>query len=172
MSNIKKHLGNNNSKFPKPSIGTSKSHILNEILKMQNRKHNNKATITRKGEGEIKEVSSADGKIVPVRNAIITDPILDAFQEAEPFQQALGNASNGGNNCRSFLNDAKRYKYRDVFGRKIKVRDRSNPTRERDERPLDTIKGFQYSLTKDSNLKKNLETSTLGFNPRCSSNYY
>ena len=56
--------------------------------------------------------------------------------------------------------------YKDIFGREIIERDRSNPTRPRDERPLDTIRGLEYQITGDKTWLTKLETEKFGFDVR------
>ncbi|KAL2112500.1 hypothetical protein VUR80DRAFT_7353 [Thermomyces stellatus] len=65
------------------------------------------------------------------------DPTL-AMNEAEPSAVAAGE--------RSSLAPLRAIQHRDVFGNPIVEPDRSNPTRNRWERPLDTIRSFEAAI--------------------------
>ncbi|CAL9729504.1 hypothetical protein MOUN0_H00474 [Monosporozyma unispora] len=80
------------------------------------------------------------------------DPILEAMQEKQPFEQAADTFnSNKSKVQNSFFtnNDGKAQLAKDIFGNIILTPDKSNPTRSSDERPMDTIRGFEYSITGD-----------------------
>ena len=129
-----------------------------------------------------------------VRTASVHDPILSAVQEDQPFQEIGGNP-NDPNARKSYLsmlnqgemdpneqylnpdgtintdaegaeNPRRSYHLTDVFGQPIVTPDISNPTRERDERPLDTIKSFEYAISGDPSWAQNLETQQYGFRVR------
>lgn len=102
-----------------------------------------------------------------MRTASVNDPILEAVQEAQPFEQMAD----------TFKQDPSRFSYfqqedgqmqipRDIFGNPILQPDMSNPTRNRDERPLDTIRGFEYAITGDPKWLSFCETNNLGFKVR------
>lgn len=96
-----------------------------------------------------------------IHTATIHDPILAAVNEAQPFEQA----GSAGDRV-SYTQLAQQQQMNDVFGRPIHKPDISNPTRSRDERPLDTIRGFEYAITGDAHYKDRLETEVLGFRVR------
>lgn len=87
------------------------------------------------------------------------DPILEAMQEKQPFEQAIDTFSivnpNRGKNQNSFFTtkDGTPIPAKDIFGDPIITPDRSNPTRSSDERPLDTIRSFEYSISGDPRWK-------------------
>ena len=56
--------------------------------------------------------------------------------------------------------------FNDAFGNPIVRGDMSNPTRPRDERPMDTIRSFEYAISGDPFYKSNLETPLYGWNVR------
>lgn len=65
---------------------------------------------------------------------------LDAVKEAQPFEEA----TNQGYQPRTlYLSQDGDGKY-DIYGNRIMVPDMLNPLRHRDERPLDTIRGFEF----------------------------
>lgn len=124
--------------------------------------------------------------------ADVHDPILSAVQDAQPFEDS-GDYDNTTNNAyrKSYLSQMNQYdpsqqdpngdnfdaqshnssaikngKLVDVFGQPINIPDVSNPTRERDERPLDTIKSFEYAISGDPFWGSNLETQQYGFRVR------
>lgn len=124
--------------------------------------------------------------------ADVHDPILSAVQDAQPFEDS-GDYGNATNNAyrKSYLSQMNEYdpnqqdpngdnfdaqshnssaikngKLVDVFGQPINIPDISNPTRERDERPLDTIKSFEYAISGDPFWGSNLETQQYGFRVR------
>lgn len=89
----------------------------------------------------------------------IQDPVLTAIRDEEPFQMS----ANMQSNMQTVSPDLQ---IRDVFGNVIAAPDRSNPTRPRDERPLDTIRAFEYLCTGDERLRDEMETSRFGWTPR------
>ncbi|CAN3362222.1 hypothetical protein DICA4_E00694 [Diutina catenulata] len=105
--------------------------------------------------------SSAD----KIHNEQVHDPILNAVQEAQPFEQAAfhgrGNEGQPGRRP-SYLSQASGG-LKDIFGQPIQHQDMSNPTRSRNERPLDTIRGFEYAITGDLGYRDQLETTRLGW---------
>lgn len=52
---------------------------------------------------------------------------------------------------------------KDIFGNIIIQFDMSNPLRSRIERPLDTIRSFEYAFTRNNIYKMQLETQNLGW---------
>ena len=111
------------------------------------------------------EVSKEDAERLKVRTASVNDPILDAVQEAQPFEQAADTFHDNMNRQSYFSNDGSNI-LRDVFGQPIDQPDISNPTRARDERPLDTIRSFEYAVSGDPYWSQQLETPQYGFNVR------
>lgn len=89
--------------------------------------------------------------------------LLNAVNEAQPFQEATDHNQNR-QSMGVFL--ANRKENLDAFGLPIRQPDVSNPTRSRDERPLDTIRSFEYAITHEDFYKERLETPRLGFRPR------
>ncbi|CAB4256144.1 similar to Saccharomyces cerevisiae YGR273C Putative protein of unknown function [Maudiozyma barnettii] len=118
------------------------------------------------GSGDMK-LSKEEAARFKVRTASVNDPILEAVQEAQPFEQAADTFKTNMNR-RSYFDaeDGSKVQATDVFGNVIEVPDISNPTRSRDERPLDTIRGFEYAITGDPQLAQQIETPYLGFNVR------
>ncbi|ODQ82900.1 hypothetical protein BABINDRAFT_164627 [Babjeviella inositovora NRRL Y-12698] len=101
-----------------------------------------------------------DDKLV-IHTANVHDPILSAVQEAEPFEQAADTSGNRRSSYQQF--NASEGEMRDIFGYPITQPDYSNPTRSRNERPLDTIRGFEYAITGDLRIRDQLETPLLGW---------
>lgn len=89
----------------------------------------------------------------------VSDPILSAIHDAQPFEQSY----NHQGVHQSLSPDMQ---LRDTFGAPISDPDRSNPTRPRNERPLDTIRTFEYLTTGDERVREEMETGSLGFVPR------
>lgn len=87
----------------------------------------------------------------------VHDTILSAIRDAQPFE-----ISNDG----TAVSTSPQGRTRDVFGNVINDPDRSNPSRPRDERPLDTIRSFEYSYTGDERLREEMETPRLGWTTR------
>ncbi|CUM64425.1 uncharacterized protein PRCAT00002028001 [Priceomyces carsonii] len=88
------------------------------------------------------------------------DPILSAMNEAQPFEQAADYGR--GDRRPSYLSQDSQ-DLKDIFGNPIRQSDMSNPTRSRNERPLDTIRGFEYAITGDLAYRDQLETTRLGW---------
>lgn len=89
----------------------------------------------------------------------IQDPVLTAIRDEEPFQMN----ANLHANVQTMSPDLQ---IRDVFGNVIAAPDLSNPTRPRDERPLDTVRAFEYLCTGDERLREEMETTRYGWTPR------
>lgn len=111
------------------------------------------------------KVSKEDAARLKIRTASVNDPILDAVNEAQPFEQAADTFHDNMNRQSYFSTDGGNV-LRDVFGQPINTPDISNPTRARDERPLDTIRSFEYAVSGDPSWAQQLETGTYGFMPR------
>lgn len=114
------------------------------------------------------EVTKEDVARLKVRTASVADPILEAVQEAQPFEQAADTFHDNMNRQSYFSvgEDGQQQLLRDVFGQPITVPDVSNPTRSRDERPLDTIRSFEYAVSGDPTWAQQLETPQYGFHVR------
>lgn len=91
----------------------------------------------------------------------IHDPILTAVNEAQPFEEA--NQSRYAERRPSYLSQESG-DLKDIFGQPIVNPDMLNPTRSRNERPLDTIRAFEYAITGDNTYHDQLETRRLGWN--------
>lgn len=116
--------------------------------------------------GDIK-ISKEDVARLKVRTASVNNPILEAVQEAQPFEQAADTFKDNMNRRSYFdTDDGRTVQATDVFGNPIQQPDISNPTRSRDERPLDTIRGFEYAISGDPFWSQQIETPYLGFNVR------
>ncbi|GEQ67434.1 hypothetical protein JCM33374_g1099 [Metschnikowia sp. JCM 33374] len=89
----------------------------------------------------------------------IHDPILTAVNEAQPFEEA--NQVQFTRN-KSYLSQGSG-ELKDIFGNRIRQADVSNPTRNRNERPLDTIRAFEYAITGDMSYRDQLESDRLGW---------
>lgn len=111
------------------------------------------------------EVTKEDQARLKVRTASVNDPILDAVNEAQPFEQAADTFHDNMNRQSYFSADGDNV-LRDVFGQPIAQPDISNPTRARDERPLDTIRSFEYAVSGDPTWAQQLETPQYGFRVR------
>lgn len=88
----------------------------------------------------------------------VHDPILSAVNEAQPFEEA----TRGYNRRPSYLSQESG-ELKDIFGQLIRQGDMLNPSRERNERPLDTIRGFEYAITGDMVYRDQLESNRLGW---------
>lgn len=128
-----------------------------------------KSNLSNGGEDEHRlsdvKVSKEDAARLKIRTASVYDPILDAVNEAQPFEQAADTFHDNMNRQSYFSTDGGNV-LRDVFGQPITTPDISNPTRARDERPLDTIRSFEYAVSGDPSWAQQLETATYGFRPR------
>lgn len=89
----------------------------------------------------------------------IHDPVLSAIRDAQPFEELADTR-----NVHSSVSPESRY--RDMFGNVISNPDHSNPTRQRNERPLDTIRAFEYACTGDEGIREEMETPRLGWTVR------
>lgn len=88
----------------------------------------------------------------------IHDPILTAVNEAQPFEEA-----NQHINRRPLYLSQESGELKDIFGNRIRQQDMLNPTRLRNERPLDTIRAFEYAITGDMVYRDQLELNRLGW---------
>ncbi|ODV83878.1 hypothetical protein CANARDRAFT_181131, partial [[Candida] arabinofermentans NRRL YB-2248] len=104
------------------------------------------------------EITQADEKRLKMRSQNVHDPILNAVNEAQPFEGAANDHQR-----QSSLGDGI---LKDIFGTPIVNPDISNPSRARDERPMDTIRSFEYAITGDMVYKQQLETPQLGWRVR------
>lgn len=111
------------------------------------------------------KLSKEDEEKWKIRTASVSDPILEAVQEAQPFEQAA-DAFQDPNRKSYFSGLEGSNELRDIFGQPIETPDISNPTRARDERPLDTIRGFEYAVSGDPSWASQLETAQYGFRVR------
>ncbi|AJS97055.1 hypothetical protein H826_YJM1463M00454 [Saccharomyces cerevisiae YJM1463] len=111
------------------------------------------------------KISEDDKARLKMRTASVADPILDAVQEAQPFEQAA-DTFHDNMNRQSYFSNEEGHVLCDVFGQPITQADISNPTRARDERPLDTIRSFEYAVSGDPVWAQQLETPTYGFRVR------
>ncbi|GMM28601.1 hypothetical protein DAMA08_013170 [Martiniozyma asiatica (nom. inval.)] len=103
------------------------------------------------------KITVEDEKRMKMRSTNLHDPILSAVNNAQPYEEAnvhIRSSSLG----EGVLND--------VFGNPIVDPDISNPTRSRNERPLDTIRGFEYSIAPHPALASQLESNQLGWGVR------
>lgn len=87
----------------------------------------------------------------------VENSVLTAVSELQPFEQAAGPQRK-----QSYLL-ANSHNLTDIFGTKITNSDISNPTRARNERPLDTIRAFEYAITGDIAYRDQLELHRLGW---------
>ncbi|RLV90288.1 Uncharacterized protein JA1_004660 [Spathaspora sp. JA1] len=116
-----------------------------------------KKPVRKVGQIDVK-ISSKDAENFKMHTANVHDPILTAVNEDQPFEQAARH----DNRRPSYLSqDSGNLK--DIFGNPIRQTDMSNPTRERNERPLDTIRGFEYAITGDVGYRDQLESQRLGW---------
>lgn len=94
------------------------------------------------------------------------DPTF-AMQEAEPSVVAT--------NVKSSLASLRSIQHKDVFGNPIAEPDRSNPTRSRWERPLDTIRSFEAAIDGGYNNRRSIirpETEGTTWAPSRRASYY
>jgi len=105
-----------------------------------------------------KVVLTKKDKHIKTASSEIHDPILTAIRDAQPFEVSNEHNSNAGLSPQG--------RYRDIFGNIITNPDQSNPTRLRDERPLDTIRAFEFAYTGDERLRDEMETQRLGWSTR------
>lgn len=114
------------------------------------------------------EVSKEDAQRLKVRTSTVADPILEAVHEAQPFEQAADTFHDNMNRQSYFSTNENGQQniLNDVFGQPITNPDISNPTRSRDERPLDTIRSFEFAVSGDPMWVQQLETNQFGFKVR------
>ncbi|MDC6270777.1 DUF2406 domain-containing protein [Acetobacter pasteurianus] len=105
------------------------------------------------------KISAKDEEHYKYHSSNTHDPILTAVNEEQPFEQA---ANRVDNRRPSYLSQDST-DLKDIFGQPIRQTDMSNPTRSRNERPLDTIRGFEYAITGDVTYRDQLESSRLGW---------
>ncbi|KAI3406865.1 hypothetical protein KGF56_000326 [Candida oxycetoniae] len=105
------------------------------------------------------KITAKDQQQYKYHSTAVHDPILTAVNEAQPFEQA---AQRLDNRRPSYLSNESN-DLKDIFGQPIRNTDMSNPTRSRNERPLDTIRGFEYAITGDVSYRDQLESSRLGW---------
>ncbi|ODQ65176.1 hypothetical protein NADFUDRAFT_46914 [Nadsonia fulvescens var. elongata DSM 6958] len=102
--------------------------------------------------------SSHDRNSYKLHTSNLQDPILSAVHAEQPFE-----AQNYHNHHMSI---SPTQRMRDVFGQPIQQNDVSNPTRSRNERPLDTIRSFEFMVTGDDRIRDEMETPRLGWSMR------
>lgn len=130
------------------------------------------------GKAQDVHLTKEDAQHYKVRTGSVHDPILQAVNEAQPFENSIpADVSHDGTQRQSYSAMLQQQGMFDVFGRPISKPDISNPTRARDERPLDTIRSFEYAITGDQSYRDQLESEQLGFRvrqdfPRFGSNPY
>ncbi|SCV02460.1 LAME_0H01024g1_1 [Lachancea meyersii CBS 8951] len=112
------------------------------------------------------KLTKEDREHFKFRATSVHDPVLEAVQEAQPFEQAADTSQDDPNRRSYYSGEHGENQARDVFGQPIHQPDISNPTRSRDERPLDTIRGFEYSISGDPTWGQRLETAQYGFRVR------
>lgn len=93
----------------------------------------------------------------------VQDPVLTAIRDEEPFQMSANRTVMNGDAEATISPDMNT---RDHFGQPISRPDRSNPSRSRNERPLDTIRTFEYACTGDERLRDEMETARFGWATR------
>ena len=103
------------------------------------------------------KLTAEDEKKMKTRSQNLHDPILSAVNDAQPFEEM-----NTHNRTSSIGNGV----LTDIFGQQITNPDISNPTRARDERPLDTIRSFEYAITGDPIYHEQLESHIVGWRVR------
>lgn len=119
-----------------------------------------------------KEEDDTPGHVRKQSTYDVHDPVLTAIRDEEPFQMSANTAHAADSSISPDMTT------RDVFGNPIERPDRSNPSRPRDQRPLDTIRAFEYACTGDERLRDEMETARYGwatrptFVPRFETNPY
>jgi hypothetical protein len=106
------------------------------------------------------KMSDKEMNLYKEHSSNLHDPILTAVNEAQPFEQAYDHSTD---RRPSYLSNESN-DLKDIFGQPISQGDMSNPTRARNERPLDTIRGFEYAITGDMYYRDQLELNRLGWN--------
>lgn len=109
----------------------------------------------------INEREISPKKVMPLD---VADSVLEAVQEAQPFEEMADALEHNKHTGLSQFGSHK--VLNDIYGNPISDPDLSNPTRMRDERPLDTIRGFEYLIYRNESMKTRLESPTLGFKVR------
>lgn len=107
-----------------------------------------------------KEPGSSGGHGRKMSSYDVHDPVLTALRDEEPFQMSSNTHYRTPSSIPTDMTN------RDIFGNHIDRPDRSNPGRPRNERPLDTIRAFEYACTGDERLREQMETPRLGWNTR------
>lgn len=102
-------------------------------------------------------ITKEDEKRMKMRSQNLHDPILTAVNNAQPYEEMNVHQRN------SSLGDGL---LNDVFGRAIVDPDVSNPARSRNERPLDTIRAFEYAISQHPAIPEQLEGDRLGWGVR------
>ncbi|SCU86675.1 LANO_0C08834g1_1 [Lachancea nothofagi CBS 11611] len=121
---------------------------------------------TNQAHGQDAKITKEDRDHFKLRSSSVHDPVLEAVQEAQPFEQAADTSRDDPNRQSYYSGEHADNHPKDVFGQPINQPDISNPTRSRDERPLDTIRGFEYSISGDPSWGQRLETQQYGFRVR------
>ncbi|KAK9449645.1 uncharacterized protein V1518DRAFT_414279 [Limtongia smithiae] len=103
------------------------------------------------------QLSAAEASRAKANASNMRDPILSAMNEEQPFQIS---------NHRGDATVSPEMHIRDMFGNAISDPDRSNPTRARGERPLDTIRAFEYAATGDKHIREQLFNDRLPWDGR------
>lgn len=85
---------------------------------------------------------------------------LEAVKELQPFEEAT-NLNTYGHSQLYLSQETGELK--DIFGNKIETPDILNPTRNRNERPLDTIRTFEYAISGDLAYQDQLESHHIGW---------
>ena len=109
------------------------------------------------------------GKIA--RSASLRDPVLDRTRGSAPVDPSVAQFDFYSSIFSQSSGSLQGTNNRDIFGNEITVPDKSNPTRFRDERPLDTILSFEYQETGNPYVLQMMETPRLGFGLRSSNPY-
>ncbi|RKP29239.1 hypothetical protein METBISCDRAFT_19107 [Metschnikowia bicuspidata] len=85
---------------------------------------------------------------------------LEAVKELQPFEEATNLNTYG--HIQLYLSQESG-ELKDIFGNKIETPDILNPTRNRNERPLDTIRAFEYAISGDLAYQDQLESHQIGW---------
>lgn len=109
------------------------------------------------------KITREESERFKMHTANVHDPILTAVLEAQPFEQAADRLPTLLGRQALYAAMLQNGELRDAFGTRIHAPDMLNPTRLRNERPLDTIKAFEYRITGDQLLRDQLETPRLGW---------
>ncbi|OWB61689.1 hypothetical protein B5S29_g2589 [[Candida] boidinii] len=114
---------------------------------------------------QLSKITQDDEKRFKMRSQNIHDPILQAVNEAQPYEELNEHQRQSSFNSDGIAN-VTAGGMKDIFGTPIYNPDISNPSRNRDERPLDTIRSFEFAITGDTVYKQQLETPQLGWRTR------